>query len=120
MVESVMKIETDFAKRNLVDNSYIARYFANWLKQQLTFKYANEGKEYKSNVLMIKGIVTSRFRRKWLFNSPWGLDTKVRDITPYHHAVDAIVLAQFKNQGSIDFASDLLILGDEFRSWNKK
>ena len=121
LLKSVLDIDQNkFSSRNLVDNSYIARYFANWLKNNLIHKYKKENKEYKSNVLMIKGVVTSRFRRKWLRFSPWGLDIKVRDITPFHHAVDAIVLSQFKNQGSVDFASDLIAIENEFKSFKYK
>lgn len=94
-----------FVSRNLNDTRYIARYILNWLKYEFSLW------EYfglvKPQVQSINGAVTSRFRRLWLKKNAWGLDTKVRDITPWHHAVDAIIAANFYNFSHIMFATDI-------------
>lgn len=96
----------DFASRNLNDTRYTTRYVVNWLKSEFRNWTKNTGEIIPTNVQAINGGVTSRFRRIWLRNNPWGLDEKVREITPFHHAVDAMVLTQFKNVSYINFASD--------------
>lgn len=68
----------------------------------------------------INGSVTSRFRRAWLRESAWGLDEKVRDITPFHHAVDAIILTQFISTSYVTFASDIANIVNLKQSWFKK
>jgi CRISPR-associated endonuclease Csn1 len=99
----------EFISRNLNDTSYITRYIRNWLKVNIEAKF---GKDSGITIQAIKGTITSRFRRNWLRNSGWGLDQKVREITPWHHAIDAIVLSQFKNEGSIAFAEDSILIGN--------
>ena len=96
-----------FASRDLNDNRYIAKWFSAYVKQEL--KKISD----KSKVLAIPGRATSMFRRKWLFNSAWGLEEKVRDITHFHHAVDAMIISQFKGQFEIELAIDLIRLGDQ-------
>ena len=95
-----------FSSRNLNDTRYITSYFTNWLNSE--FKKLNEitSQSNSTKVQAINGIVTSNFRRIWLNGSAWGLEEKVRDITPFHHAVDAMILTQFLSSNYIDFASD--------------
>lgn len=97
----------DFATRNLNDTRYITRYVYNWLKAEFMNWEKNTGEIIETKVQAIVGTVTSRFRRIWLNDSPWGLEEKVRDITPYHHAVDAIILTQFISPSYVSFASDI-------------
>lgn len=74
----------------------ISRYVTNWLKSEFKNWKRNTGEVVEKDVQPINRSVTSRFRRAWLRESAWwGLDEKVRDITPFHHAVDAIILTQF-------------------------
>lgn len=80
--------------RVLNDYSWISVYFRDYLKASLPNTQINS----------INGRITSKFRSLWLFksgiNNPWGHPDKkhIRDITPFHHAVDAMVLAGFINQ----------------------
>lgn len=96
----------DFASRNLNDTRYITRYVVNWLKSEFRNWEKNTGEIIDTEVQSILGSVTSRFRRIWLKNSPWGLDEKVREITPFHHAVDAMVLTQFTSISYVNYATD--------------
>ncbi len=96
----------DFASRNLNDTRYITRYVVNWLKSEFINWTKNTGEIIPTKVQAINGGVTSRFRRIWLRNNPWGLDEKVREITPFHHAVDAMILTQFTSITYVNFASD--------------
>ena len=54
----------------------------------------------KTKVNSIPGGITSFLRKNCLFEkrTPWGADQKMRDITPFHHAIDAMVLMQLKGQ----------------------
>ena len=98
-------VDNYFATRNLNDTRYICKYFYNYVKEEL-----KTAKNVKDNVFTVKGAVTSNLRRAWLKNSPWGLYKKVREITPFHHAVDAIILCQFKRQWEVELANDLVRL----------
>lgn len=94
-----------FVDRNINDtrtiSKYIAVYFSNAYKDK-----------YKINV--IKGSVTSRFRKRWLGSklkiyggvpSIYGLENKTRDLHYYHHAIDAVVVANLK-RSYIELAQD--------------
>lgn len=96
----------EFASRNLNDTRYITRYVANWLNSQFKNWTEITGEVIPTKVQTINGGVTSRFRRTWLNNSPWGLDEKLREITPFHHAVDAMILTQFISVTYVNFATD--------------
>ena len=93
----------DFVTRDLNDTRYIAKYFTNYVKKQL-----NNHIKKPVKVLCVAGKITSMFRKKWLFESAWGLEKKVRDITPFHHAIDAIIISQLKGQYEIECAIDLI------------
>lgn len=98
-----------FVSRNLNDTRYISKYFYNYIKSQINPK--------NTNILAIKGEVTSRLRTKWLDGTAWGLPIKPRDITPFHHAVDAIILTQFKDQNEVELGIDLVRLDKLKREW---
>lgn len=96
-----------FESQNLNDTRYITKFFTNWLSYEV-LKYRNQTlslnttrEKVISDILSIPGRVTSNSRRNWLFNSPWGLE-KVRDITPYHHAVDALILSQISSKATLN------------------
>ncbi|WP_338974442.1 type II CRISPR RNA-guided endonuclease Cas9 [Spiroplasma endosymbiont of Tricholauxania praeusta] len=110
----------EFASRNLNDTRYISRYVTNWLKSEFKNWRRNTGEVVETDVQSINGSVTSRFRRAWLRESAWGLDEKVRDITPFHHAVDAIILTQFISTSYVTFASDIANIVNLKQLWFKK
>lgn len=94
-----------FVDRNINDTRTISKYIANYLRNAC-------GDRIKVNV--IKGAVTSRFRRRWLgskskaFNyvpSIYGLEKKTRDLHYYHHAIDAAVVANL-TRPYIELAQD--------------
>lgn len=109
----------DFASRNLNDTRYITRYVVNWLKAEFKNWEKNTGEIIPTKVQPILGSVTSRFRRIWLKSSPWGLDEKVREITPFHHAVDAMVLTQFISTSYVNYATDAANIINLKRSLSK-
>ncbi len=96
-----------FVDRNINDTRTISKYIANHLKNAYSGKI-------KINV--IKGAVTSRFRKRWLGSktkaydyvpSIYGLEKKTRDLHYYHHAIDAAVVANLK-RSYIELAQDYL------------
>lgn len=94
-----------FVDRNINDTRTISKYIATYLGNAY-------GDKIKINV--IKGAVTSRFRKRWLGSRPkmyggvpsiYGLDKKTRDLHYYHHAIDAAVVANLK-RSYIELAQD--------------
>ncbi|MBR3532690.1 MAG: type II CRISPR RNA-guided endonuclease Cas9 [Clostridiales bacterium] len=98
-----------FVDRNINDTRIISKYIADYLKKA----YKNDIK-----VNVIKGAVTSRFRKRWL-GSKWkifdyvpsiyGLEKKTRDLHYYHHAIDAVVVANLE-RSYIELAQDFVKL----------
>ncbi|AGM26527.1 CRISPR-associated protein Cas9 [Spiroplasma syrphidicola EA-1] len=68
------EILNDFVSRNLNDTRYITRYVTNWLKAE--FELQSRFGLAKPKIMTLNGAITSRFRRTWLRNSPWGLEKK--------------------------------------------
>ncbi len=93
-----------FSSRNLNDTRYISKWISNYIKSEISHF------NLPTKVFVVPGALVSHLRRSWLRQSAWGLYQKVRDITPYHHAIDAIVICQFKKQMDIQLAVDLLKL----------
>lgn len=94
-----------FVDRNINDTRTISKYIATYLRNAYSDKI-------KINV--IKGAVTSRFRRRWLgakrkvydyLPSIYGLEQKTRDLHYYHHAIDAVIVANLK-RSYIELAQD--------------
>lgn len=100
------ELKNGFQARNLNDTRYICKYILGWLNAEMENQKQRGFLKEEVKIQSILGAVTSRFRRQWLINSPYGQDKKVRDITPFHHAVDAIILTQFISFSAINFASD--------------
>lgn len=105
----------DFVSRNLNDTRMIATYLKRYVRDELDKK--EEFQETK--VQSIKGSLTSYFRKqllkhkegeKWQI-SPFYYKDQLRSLTPYHHAIDAIVLAHFKSRGYIQLLEDLTKIG---------
>ena len=101
----------DFVSRNLNDTRMIATYLKRFVRNELDKKIEYQ----KTEVQSIKGSLTSYFRKqllqhkegeKWHF-SPFYYKEQLRSLTPYHHAIDAIVLAHFKSRGYIQLLEDL-------------
>lgn len=94
-----------FVDRNMNDTRTISKYIATYIGNAY-------GDKIKINV--IKGAVTSRFRKRWLGSklkiyggipSIYGLDKKTRDLHYYHHAIDAVIVANLK-RSYIELAQD--------------
>ncbi|MBO4474794.1 MAG: type II CRISPR RNA-guided endonuclease Cas9, partial [Clostridiales bacterium] len=94
-----------FVDRNINDTRTISKYIANYLR----LAYQD-----KVKVHVIKGAVTSRFRKRWLGSrskrygfvpSIYGLEQKTRDLHYYHHAIDAVVVANL-TRPYIELAQD--------------
>lgn len=98
------EVISGFVDRNINDTRTISKYIATYLKNACGDKIA---------IQVIKGAVTSRFRRRWLgkskaFNyvpSIYGLEQKTRDLHYYHHAIDAVIVANLK-RSYIELALD--------------
>lgn len=105
----------DFFSRNLNDTRWISKYFLGYVKEQFKLQ-----KRKMPVILPIPGKVTSKFRKEWFFRSPWGLTKKVRDITHFHHAVDAIIITQFKSNQEVELATDLTSLEELKREMKEK
>ncbi len=73
--------EDDFRERNLNDTRYIARYFKNFVEENLLF-----ADDRKRPVLTLNGAATAYLRRSWQLQ-------KVRADGDLHHALDAAVAA---------------------------
>ena len=93
-----------FVDRNINDTRTISKYISTYLSK------AYNG-QVKINV--IKGAVTSRFRKRWLGANRWnnnipsiyGLEEKTRNLHYYHHAIDAVVVANL-TRPYIELAQD--------------
>lgn len=76
----------EFKQRNLNDTRYIARFFADFVRQNLAFAPDESGVVRKVPVLCPAGGLTGFLRARW------GL-VKNRDNGDLHHALDACVVA---------------------------
>ncbi len=94
-----------FVDRNINDTRTISKYIANYLR----LAYQD-----KVKIQVIKGAITSRFRKRWLgtktkrydyMPSIYGLEKKTRDLHYYHHAIDAVVVANL-TRPYIELAQD--------------
>ncbi|BDV02979.1 type II CRISPR RNA-guided endonuclease Cas9 [Candidatus Hepatoplasma crinochetorum] len=100
--------ETGFESRNINDTRYITKYITDYLKLEFAKKEKKE-KIKSPKILQIQGGITSYFRRLWLnpsnykYGSLWGDINKPRDISPFHHAVDAIILSNMISEQHIEF-----------------
>lgn len=94
------EIVAEFVSRNLNDTRYITKYITNYLKKAFVQM------EKDIDVMSIKGNVTSRFRKRWLREytdngvvpSIYSFDDKGRNLHYYHHAVDAVIIANLKQE----------------------
>lgn len=105
------KIE-GLSNKELTDTRYISKIFTMYLKKSIEL-YCKENEDYSKlnfEIFNVKGEITSTYRKLWLNKTPWGLDTKPRNITHFHHAVDAIILANFSSISKIEFYTDVKIL----------
>ncbi len=94
------------------DTRYITTYITNYLKNEFA-KLETKGEKIPT-IITINGRMTSQFRRRWLWDSPWGQDAKVRNITPFHHAVDAIILTNISDKIFIFKLNTILRLQNYF------
>ena len=124
--EKYLRLETlddetvsGFVDRNINDARYISKYVANLLRAALS------GEDEPVNVYVLNGSVTSRFRRYWLgskYNnqkpSIYGLEDKGRELHYYHHAIDAVVIANLTRR-NIEIAQDYIKLEDMRKEYRK-
>ncbi|TDB38740.1 MAG: type II CRISPR RNA-guided endonuclease Cas9 [Actinobacteria bacterium] len=75
------RASNEFRERNLIDTQYIARFFKNFVEENLRF--AGEG---KAPVVTVNGRATAYLRTAWQLQ-------KVRADGDLHHALDAAVIA---------------------------
>lgn len=110
------------ASRELNDTRYISKYFTSYLKKSIQI-YQKENKEYdKCNFKVFNptGSLTSAYRKAWLRDSGWGLEIKTRDISHFHHAVDAIILSNMVSESRIKFYTDCLRIWNLVKEKNQK
>lgn len=102
----------EWKSRNINDTRYITKYIVNYLSHNLKFD-----SDKAKCVFTVKGIITSRMRRRWL-DDPWGSEEKSRD-NNLHHAADAIVIANL-TPAFIEIASDATKLQSVFYNNRKR
>lgn len=110
-----------FTNRQLSDTSIIAKTFKTYLEKSLSKRSSSKN---KIKINCISGIATNKLRqsllreeiklpnhsRKFVINS-WGVEKyKLRKMTPFNHALDAIILAHLENFLEIKFFSDVINL----------
>lgn len=124
----------DFTSRNLNDTRYITKYFKIYLEKWINQWNENRGLVNDVSILSVVGKVTSNYRKLWLspnfliddkknkklteyekLNGGWGLD-KVRDITPFHHAIDALILTNIPSFSAASYYSDISKLIDTYNN----
>lgn len=101
-------IISGFVSRNINDTRTIGKYVSNYLKVAFDGKY---------KIKVLKGSVTSKYRQLWFGRSKehdwlpsiYGLEKKTRDLHYYHHAIDAVVVANL-SRPYIEVAQDYLKL----------
>ncbi|CAG8464554.1 32567_t:CDS:10 [Gigaspora margarita] len=81
----------DFVSRNLNDTRMIATYLKRYVRNELDKKAEYQKTEVQS------------------------IKDQLRSLTPYHHAIDAIVLAHFKSRGYIQLLEDLTKISQKLK-----
>ncbi len=104
-------LENETAKIN--DTRYITSYIANYLELEMEKYKRINGLNYTPEIITLNGNVTSYMRRVWLSNDNWGNFLKPRNITPFHHAIDAIILANLFDKYQA-FYSNLILRIEKF------
>lgn len=119
--ESVKDVIKEIASRELNDTRYISKYFTNYLKKSIELyrKNNNEYQNYNFKVFNPTGSLTSRYRKIWLYGSAWGLETKTRNISHFHHAVDAMILSNMISENHIKFYTDCSRIWNLVKNRNK-
>jgi CRISPR-associated endonuclease Csn1 len=98
--EELEKELEDFISRNINDTRIIATRLIEYISKNKKFP--------ETKVQSVKGSTTYYFRKQ-IFDrdSVFHYTEQLRSLTPYHHAIDAIVLAHFKSQGHRQLLEDL-------------
>lgn len=121
--------ETGFESRNINDTRYITKYIQEYfdLEFDRLQKITNQN---KPEILTIQGGITSKFRKLWLKpydsnGSLWGHQKKPRDISPFHHAVDAMILINMFSNQHIEFYQSIVRIFDYYnwmieKYWKKE
>lgn len=109
-------IKEYIASSKLNDTRYIARFFYNYLQKTIGWKT-----KFKTKFNCIKGSITSYYRKKWLWydgvKNPWGFPDKkkIRNITDFHHAVDAIILCNLGTSQEYN----LIAAANQYKKWKQ-
>lgn len=92
--EEAEKLLNNWKTRNLNDTRYISKFLVKYFTDNLKFN-REKSDERRPEVYAVKGAITSMLRRQWLNKETWGEPdkSKLKDITYFDHAVDAIVIA---------------------------
>ena len=104
------------ATSKLNDTRYIARFFYNYLQKNIGQKT-----KFQTKFNCIKGKVTSDYRKRWLWfdgaKNPWGFPDKkkIRNITDFHHAVDAVILCNLGTPQEYN----LITAANQYKKWKK-
>ncbi len=111
--------EFGFESRNINDTRYITKYISNYLKIEFEKWARKTNSKFVPNVFEIQGSITSRFRKLWLnpyskYGSLWGDYYKPRDISPFHHAVDAIIVSNMISKQHIEFYQSIVRMYDYY------
>lgn len=120
--ENVKDIINYFASRQINDTRYISKYFTSYLKKSIEIYRDNniQYKKYNFNIFNPAGPLTSGYRKEWLKGSGWGTEIKNRNISHFHHAVDAIILCNMASQLRIRFYTDCLRILKLVKAKNEK
>lgn len=106
--DEAKSILSQWKSRNINDTRYITKYITSIINRYLKFADSD-----KKNVYGLNGAITSKFRRIWFRNTPWGDEEKNRD-TYLNHALDAVVIANL-TPAYIEVASDAIKLQRLYR-----
>lgn len=120
--ENVRDIIDYFASRQINDTRYISKYFTSYLKKSIEI-YCKDNIQYEKynfHIFNPAGPLTSGYRKEWLKGSGWGTEIKNRNISHFHHAVDAIILCNMASQLRIKFYTDCLRILKLVKAKNQK
>ncbi|BDV02189.1 MAG: hypothetical protein HPAVJP_0780 [Candidatus Hepatoplasma vulgare] len=111
-------IESGFESRNINDTRYITKYIQGYFDLEFD-RFSKITKEKKPEILTVQGGITSKFRKLWLKpfeydGSLWGHESKPRDISPFHHAVDAMILINMISKQHIEFYQSIIRIFDYY------
>lgn len=113
--------DSGFESRNINDTRYITKYISAYFELEFDrlVKIINNPEYKKPELLSIQGGITSKFRKLWLNpfgaeGSLWGHPQKPREISPFHHAIDAMILTNMISKQHIEFYQSIVRIFDYY------